>query len=120
MILNHFFGRVFAIKSKSVVSALMAQLRKIFHILLAFARLRSNYTKLRLVVLAKKSQIKKSPEGLFLIWALRGSNSRHLPCKGSALPTELNAHVITCLLIYLIVISVCRALLRKLYLIFVR
>ena len=24
-------------------------------------------------------------------WALRGSNSRHLPCKGSALPTELNA-----------------------------
>ena len=27
-----------------------------------------------------------------LWWALRGSNSRHLPCKGSALPTELNAH----------------------------
>ena len=27
-------------------------------------------------------------------WALRGSNSRHLPCKGSALPTELNAHTV--------------------------
>ena len=22
-------------------------------------------------------------------WVMRGSNSRHLPCKGSALPTEL-------------------------------
>ena len=27
----------------------------------------------------------------FLWWALRGSNSRHPPCKGGALPTELNA-----------------------------
>jgi hypothetical protein len=26
-------------------------------------------------------------------WALRGSNPRHLPCKGSALPAELNAHM---------------------------
>lgn len=26
-------------------------------------------------------------------WALRGSNPRHLPCKGSALPAELNAHL---------------------------
>ena len=26
-----------------------------------------------------------------LWWALRGSNSRHPPCKGGALPTELNA-----------------------------
>ena len=25
-------------------------------------------------------------------WALTGSNRRHLPCKGSALPAELNAH----------------------------
>lgn len=29
----------------------------------------------------------------FKWWALRGSNSRHLPCKGSALPTELNARI---------------------------
>ena len=26
-------------------------------------------------------------------WALTGSNRRHLPCKGSALPTELSARV---------------------------
>lgn len=26
-------------------------------------------------------------------WALTGSNRRHLPCKGSALPAELNAHL---------------------------
>ena len=26
-------------------------------------------------------------------WALRGSNSRPNPCKGSALPTELSAHL---------------------------
>jgi hypothetical protein len=26
-------------------------------------------------------------------WALRGSNSRPKPCKGSALPTELSAHL---------------------------
>lgn len=28
-----------------------------------------------------------------LWWALRGSNSRPNPCKGSALPTELSAHL---------------------------
>ena len=26
-------------------------------------------------------------------WALTGSNRRHLPCKGSALPTELSARL---------------------------
>src|SRR5205823_1425036 len=29
-------------------------------------------------------------------WALRGSNPRHLPCKGSALATELNARPLYC------------------------
>ena len=27
-------------------------------------------------------------------WDMTGSNCRHLPCKGSALPAELNAHFI--------------------------
>ena len=27
-----------------------------------------------------------------LWWVLRGSNSRHSPCKGDALPTELSTH----------------------------
>ncbi len=27
-------------------------------------------------------------------WTRRGSNTRHLPCKGSALPAELRAHII--------------------------
>ena len=28
-------------------------------------------------------------------WALTGSNRRHPPCKGGALPTELNAQALT-------------------------
>ena len=27
-------------------------------------------------------------------WALTGSNRRHPPCKGGALPAELNAHFV--------------------------
>ena len=39
-------------------------------------------------------------------WVMRGSNSRHLPCKGSALPTELITHYEVCLIR---VIIVCKA-----------
>ena len=34
---------------------------------------------------------KPEPHRAFHRWALTGSNRRPLPCKGSALPTELNA-----------------------------
>ena len=37
---------------------------------------------------ARWSQVAR---GLRAWWALTGSNRRHLPCKGSALPTELSA-----------------------------
>lgn len=40
-----------------------------------------------------KNSLNKSVRVSSLNWALRGSNSRHLPCKGSALPTELNARI---------------------------
>ena len=47
-----------------------------------------------LILDIKKAGIK--PAFLFQIWwALTGLNRRHLPCKGSALPAELNAQMNT-------------------------
>lgn len=43
----------------------------------------------------RSNQLSYTPTVLGSWWAKRGSNPRHLPCKGSALPTELFAHVIT-------------------------
>ena len=42
----------------------------------------------------RSNQLSYTPKSMGCWWAKRGSNPRHLPCKGSALPTELFALVV--------------------------